>query len=127
MEQISETVTPEKVKIINFPKKHADQINGMPLTEEESKTRITDYKSGYNIECAEMIYEHVILELSGLGFINTADKTRYNENDYVLLFEAIKSIMDRYQRLDNGLHQVVDDLFIREGEDTDEGDELIEE
>jgi hypothetical protein len=120
--------SPAATKIVAFPKRHADFDAGMPESLEEAKNRVVEYKTSYNLDCAEMCYEHTLHELRQMGFITGQDPTRYNENDFVLLFEAIRSIMDRYQRIPNDLHKVVDDLFVMidESEDQDESEEITE-
>jgi len=112
MEKLKEN---KKTNVVEFP------VIDNFMKPVDGQIELVKAKSDYNIEAVEFIYDDIIAKMTAIGVIAPHRTDRYNENDFMLIYEAISSALNRYQKLSHPLHFVVDDFFIM-----DENEEEIE-
>ncbi|PCJ96720.1 MAG: hypothetical protein COA52_00505 [Hyphomicrobiales bacterium] len=84
------------------------------ILEFKPKTTVPDIvnvKSKFVYDSTEFIFEHVTNMIFATGVIEVNNENRVNEKDFMLLYESVKSILDRYYGMENALHKMADTLF----------------
>lgn len=110
-----------KSNIIQFPKPHSDNLTNIPTEPVQAYQQLEQFKEEFNADATEFVYEQVVGMLNNMGFFTTKNKDRYDENDFMLIYESIRSAMNRYQRVYHPFHEMVGEIF-GEGETVESED-----